>query len=521
MIDPASVLRLSVPQLVARRAAEHPNEIALSVHSVRGRRDRLTYPQLVARMEATASGFAALGLRSGDRIAVFLENSAGREAFFTALGALRIGAAVVPLNTRYADEELGHALALADPVAVVCTAASAERIKRLHPATRPLIVGDVPAESGFEIWPEPLDVEEVALPPEDADPDRLGCLLFTSGTTARSKAVMHSHSTMIGAGLSCGAALGLRPGDLYQAGWPFFTSSPMNLGATGCWVFGAGFVFEEPLDNRGRLRLIASERTTYYHGVPSVVHFMIDEFARRPTDVSSLRRLGYGGSAMPPEVIRTIAELWPNVEQVQIYGMTESGPAGTRLEPDRMWDKLGSIGTAMPFCEILAVDEDVREVPRGTTGEVLIKGPGVAKGYFKNPEATAEAFVQGGIRTGDVGSIDEEGFLFFSDRKKDIINRGGLKIASVAVEEVLYRHPAVREAAVVAVPHPDLGEDVAACIVAKPEARIDTDELGGFCARYLADYARPRRWLVLDELPKNPMGKILKKDLRARFAEGA
>lgn len=517
MIDPASVLRLTVPGLLAVRAAEHPAGIALSVRSVNGYRDRLSYPQLVARMEAVASGFLSLGLRSGDRIAVFLDNAAGREAFLTAVGALRIGAAVVPLNTRYADEELAYALALAEPAAVVCTAASAARIKRLYAPARPLLVG--PGGEDFERWPEPLDVEDVVLPPEEADPDRLGCLLFTSGTTARSKAVMHSHSTMIGAGLSCGAALGLRPGDLYQAGWPFFTSSPMNLGATGCWVFGAGFVFEEPLDNRGRLRLIASERTTYYHGVPSVVHFMIEEFGRRATDVSSLRRLGYGGSAMPPEVIRTIAERWPHVEQVQIYGMTESGPAGTRLEPDRMWDKLGSIGTAMPFCEILAVDDRVIEVPRGTAGEILIKGPGVAKGYYKNPDATAEAFVQGGIRTGDVGRIDEEGFLFFSDRKKDIINRGGLKIASVAVEEVLYRHPAVREAAVVAVPHPDLGEDVAACIVAKADSRLDVDELGRFCSEYLADYARPRRWLVLEELPKNPMGKILKKDLRARLIE--
>ncbi|GJD49742.1 Long-chain-fatty-acid--CoA ligase [Methylobacterium crusticola] len=520
MTDPSLILSLTVPQLLRRRAEDGRTGIALSARALGGWRDRLTYGQLVQRMEAVAAGFAALGLGAGDRIGVLLGNEAGRECLLTALGALRIGAAVVPFNTRASDEEFGHALALAAPAAVVCAAAGASRVARLAPAVRLLVVGEGGPE-GAGAWPEPLGSGFGAPPPENPDPDRLGCLLFTSGTTARSKAVMHSHATMLGAGLACGAALGLRAEDLYQGGWPFFTSSPLNLGAMSCWIAGAGLVLEEPLDNRGRLDLIASERTTFYHGVPSVVHFMMEEFARAPSDVSSLRRVGYGGAAMPPDVIRRLAAHWPDVEQVQIYGMTESGPSGTRLEPERMEEKIGSIGSAMPHCTVSIVDEAGGPLGPGETGEILLRGPGVAKGYFRNPEATAEAFVLGGIRTGDVGHLDADGFLYFTDRRKDVINRGGLKVASVAVEEVLYRHPSVREAAVIAVPHRALGEDVAACVVPREPGGVDTEALAAFCAERLADYARPRRWLVLDELPKNPMGKVLKTELRARFAASA
>ncbi|MFG1185950.1 class I adenylate-forming enzyme family protein [Xanthobacter aminoxidans] len=522
MPDLSTALALTIPRLLGERAKARPNALSLSARSITGYRDRLTYAQLVARMEAVASGLHAFGLGRNDRIGVFLGNEAGRECMLTALGALRLGAAVVPLNTRSADEELTHALELVEPAAIVTTARSAHRISGLYPAARLLVCGDLAgAPEQAQLWPEPTTGAWPPAPPEDADPDDLGCLLFTSGTTARSKAVMHSQRTMIGAGLSCGAALELRADDLYQGGWPFFTSSALNLGAMSCWVYGACLVFEEPLDNGGRLRLIASEGTTFYHGVPSVVHFLMEEYAQQPSDVSRLRRIGYGGSAMPPDVIRRIDQQWPHTEQVQIYGMTESGPAGTRLRPADLWRKLGSIGEAMPYCEIQVVDDQANPVAAGTTGEILIKGPGVARGYFRLPGASTEAFVAGGIRTGDVGHLDEDGFLFFTDRSKDVINRGGLKVASVAVEEVLYRHPAIREAAVVAIPHPALGEDVAACVVAREGATLDVEDLSAFCARSLADYARPRRWLVIDELPKNPMGKVLKKELRQRLAATA
>lgn len=516
LTDP--VLTLTVPELLRRRAAEYPTHVALSARSSFGWRDRLTYAQLVHRMDRMAAEFAAAGLKSGERIALLLGNEAGRECFLSSLGALRLGAAVSPLNTRQAADDLAYCLDLIEPRLVITDAAGAGRVAAADPNLTILVVGpEVPP--GRQAWPDPAQSTGPATltVSEPTDPDTLGALLFTSGTTARSKAVMHSHRTMIGAGLCCARALGLGPGDLYQGGWPFFTSSGLNLGGMSSWVAGAGLVFEEPLDNAGRLRLVERERSTFYHGVPSVIHFIIDEYDPAAHDVSSLRRLGYGGSAMPSEVVLRIAERWPHVEQLEIFGMTESGPTGTVLPASERLKRFGTIGHAMPFCEVKVIGPDGQALPQVETGEIHVSGPGVALGYWRNPEATAEAFAHGGICTGDMGHFDTDGFLHYTDRRKDVINRGGLKIASVSVEDVLYRHPDIKEAAVVAIPHSALGEDVGACLVAKPGHAIDVEDVARFCVDHLADYARPRTWRVVSELPRNPMGKVLKRELRGLF----
>ena len=516
---PERLLALTVPGLLALRARRFPTALALSARSAQGWRDRLDYAQLVDRMEQMALALARLGLGPGGIVALLLTNDAGRECFLTALGCLRLGAAVSPINTRASDEDLGHALALLAP-AIVVTRAEAGRVARLHPAARILLVDG--AAEGHQSWPDPFERQGDAagLPPPPTDPGTLGCLLFTSGTTARPKAVMHSHASMIGAGLCCSAALGLRPGDLYQGGWPFFTSSGLNLGGMSAWVAGAGLVFESVLDNAGRLALIAQERSTFYHGVPSVILFMIDEFARGAYDVASLRRIGYGGAAMPEPLVRRIAAQWPEVEQVEIFGMTETGPTGTVLPPELRMTHFGSIGRAMPWCEVEVIDEAGDPLPRGTSGELFVRSPGLAKGYYRDPAATAAAFIRGGMRTGDVARIDEDGLIYYEDRKKDVINRGGLKIASVAVEEVLFRHPSVREVAVIAIPHPALGEDVAACVVLAEGQAASAEDLARWCEGRLADNARPRHWRFLPALPKNPMGKVLKRELRQEFAAG-
>lgn len=517
MQAPEDLFDLTVPQLLRLRARENPHRLALSARSVTGARDRLTYAQLVHRMEAMARGFARLGLGRGERIAVLLTNDAGRECILTALGAFALGCAVAPLNTRASDEELAHALELVEPSFLVTTAASVKRVAGIRHDIRVMALEE--GGVGAVIWPEPVEEPPGAQPAEPTDPDELASLLFTSGTTARSKAVMHTHRTMIATGACCAAALGITRGDLYQGAFPFFTSSALNLACMSSWVGQAGFIYEELLDNAGRLRLIASERTTFYHGVPSVLNFMLQEFERGAYDLRSLRRVAYGGAAMPPEVADRIAAAWPWIDQVQIYGLTESGPTGSVLAPEERALKPGSVGRAMPYCALRIVDEEGEPQPVGAQGEIVIEGPGIGIGYYRNPAATKEAFEGRAVRTGDVGYLDAQGFLFFGDRKKDVINRGGLKISSVAVESVLYRHPSVREAAVVPTPHPGLGEDVAAFVVPYPGQDIDVEALAEFCRDKLADYERPRHWHVVEELPKNPMGKILKVELRRRLAE--
>lgn len=513
---------VTVPDWLRQQAKTHRFRLALSAPSHRGHRDRLGYAQLVERMHAMARGLHTRGLRRGDRLVLLLSNTAAREGVLTALGCWQLGAAVSPLNRRSTDDELRHALALLEPaMTVVCDADDAQRIKAMGMASGRILRLDGPPNSSLT-WPEPEGAPAGALPPDrPASPHDLSCLLFTSGTTARAKAVMHTHRTQLHTGLAMGGSVGLTCEDTYQGPWPLHTSSVLNLGCMSAWVHGAGVVLEEDtLDNAGRLRLIASEASTVYHGVPAPLHFMIDEFERGSYDVGCVRRVAYGGAAMPVEIIKRYARLWPHADQVQVWGMTETGPAGTALPPWMLPRQAGAIGLPQPGCAIrILADGDgpvLHDAPPGTVGEIAFAGPSASPGYFRNAEATAETFVDGWVLTGDLGWIDGEGVLRFVDRKKDIINRGGLKISSAAIEEVLYRCAGIAEAAVIAVPHSKLGEDIAACVVPQSNITLDIGALQTACAQSLADNQVPRHWFVLEKLPRNGLGKVLKRELRGQ-----
>jgi acyl-CoA synthetase (AMP-forming)/AMP-acid ligase II len=510
---------LTIPDLLARQARMRGDALALSAASGAGARQRLDYRGLHRASLMAAAHLAAAGLGAGDRLGIYLTNDWALECFVGALGALYLGAVVVPLNTRSAPAELCHALTLTTPRLILRHApdsATLEAAIALGQAKGmdPPRCHDAAAMTA----PRPIPSDPQGAGP---DVDALGCLLFTSGTTGQAKAVMHSHRTMIATGHCSGGALGLRAGDTYQGAFPFFTSSALNLAGMSCWVAGAGLVIEGQIDTAARLDLIRNEGTTFYHGVPSVLNFMTQTFDPARHDLRGLRVIANGGATMPGALGARIAQLWPWAAQVQIYGMTESGPAGTVLPPAFIESKAGSVGRAMAGMQIDILNEAGQPVPPGTMGEIALTGAPVALGYYRNPAATADAFDGRRIRTGDMGQLDADGFLWFGDRKKDMINRGGLKIASVAVENALYSHPDVLEAAVIAIPHPDLGEDVAAVIVAHrgkagPEL---ADALQALCRAALADYAVPRRILFQDSLPRNPMGKILKSDLRRALGD--
>lgn len=512
---------LTIVTLLDQRARQVPFRIALSAQSYRGFRDRLSYSQLALYARRVGAGLSALGVNHGDRVAVYLDNDAGREAVLTALGCFTIGAVVVPVNIRSSDEELRHAFDLVKPVCVVTISASALRIQSVSLAwlvliDAPMDVTSTPSDNVVDVtrWPEPTETVNGEILGAESCPDDLACLLFTSGTTNRSKAVMHTHRSMLAAGLLMGESVGLGPNELYQGAFPFFTSSCLNIGCMSAWVHGAGFVMEHLLTNEQRLRLIESECSTVYHGVPSVIQFMLDEAACGKYALQHVTRLAYGGASMPVPTIDRISHEWPWMEQVQVWGMTESGPAGAWLPSAYVPAKAGLIGQAMTHCELCVVDEAGRPVTQGEPGELCFRGPSMAIGYFEDAYATAQAFRDGWLYSGDVVVKDPEGFLRFIDRKKDVINRGGLKVSSAVVEAALYSVRGVAEVAVVALPHSHLGEEVAACIVAALGVRLDPEILSTTCRQKLADYEVPRHWFFFDALPKNPMGKILKRELR-------
>ncbi|MGY6632183.1 MAG: class I adenylate-forming enzyme family protein [Alkalilacustris sp.] len=509
----------SLVRVVARHAGVRPAALALSAHSRDGRRHRLDYAALHAAAGGWACWLAAAGLGTGERLAVLLDNDAALECILAALGAWHGGAAVVPCNPRWSDAELSHALDLTGPAVVLADAAGRARLSRVGApgVWLDVTVGPGASTDGSD-RPAPAD------PP--CDPDTLASLLFTSGTTARAKAVMHSHATTLAAGRACAAALGLVGDDVYQGAFPFFTSSALNIACAACWSAGAGFVIEHQVTTEARMALIASEGATVYHGVPSVLHFMAEAAAAGGHPLPRLRCMAFGGAPMPADTRARLARLWPHARQRQIYGATESGPAGTVIDADGMQAHPTGVGRAMPGYSVHLVAADGAPPPLGAVGEVVLEGPGVALGYWRDPEATARAFRTPGpgrraVRMGDAGRLTADGVLLFEDRAADRINRGGFKISSVAVETALLRDPVVLEAAVVGAPHPDLGEDVAAFIVPRPGAMADPEALAAGLRDAVSPNAIPRQWVILDALPRNAMGKVLKSLLRARLADPA
>lgn len=529
---PADILHqlhhMTVPQWLHSQALRHGNRLALSAPSHRSFRDRLSYRQLVERMHAMACALHSSGLRPADRLALFLPNTAAREGVLTSLGCWYLGAAVAPLNPASSTDELKHALGLLEPAMIVVPRPSdAQRMEALGIKPENILVLQG-ADGAYPQWPEPADWSGGELPDYgQPTPHDLSCLLFTSGTTARAKAVMHTHRTQLHTGLAMGAALGLHCDDIYQGSWPLHTSSLLNLACMSAWVHGACVVIEDnTLDNRARVQLIDSEACTVYHSVPATLRFLIDEFEHSGRKAPQVRRLAYGGAAMPLELIERYARLWPQADQVQVWGMTETGPAGTALPPHMLPRQAGAIGLAQPGCAVRILEERddsegpaLRDAPTGAVGEIAFAGPSASIGYFRNPEATAQTFVDGWVLTGDLGRMDHEGVLHFVDRKKDIINRGGLKISSAAIEEVLHGFDAVAEAAVIAIPHPKLGEDIAACIVARAPQSFDLNALQQHCAATLPAHQVPRAWFLRDTLPRNALGKVLKRVLRSEVLE--
>jgi long-chain acyl-CoA synthetase len=257
------------------------------------------------------------------------------------------------------------------------------------------------------------------------------------------------------------------------------------------------------------LEIIERDRATIFQGVPTMYNAMLHAESREERDTSTLRLCMSGGSAMPEELMRRFEEAFDCII-LEGYGLSETSPVASFNHPGRE-RKPGSIGTPIEGVEMKVVDDDGREVPRGTVGEIVIKGHNVMKGYWNRPDATDEAILDGWFRTGDMAKVDDDGYFFIVDRKKDLIIRGGYNVYPREIEEVLYEHPAVQEAAVVSVPDEKLGEEVGAAVVLKAGEQLEPDELRSFVKERVASYKYPRRVWFVDELPKGPTGKILKR----------
>ncbi len=478
--------------------------------------ERVTYEQLEAQVSSIAGSLAGLGVVQGDRVALSLANRL--EFLPLVLACARLGAISVPMNVRMRRPENDYVLRDSGAKVLVHEAdVTAEIPDGLPDLEHRVVCGG--AARGARPCADLLASR--AAPPAAAVAEEDVCtLLYTSGTTGRPKGAMLTHLNIVHSAMHYQACLGYRAGERAVLAVPASHVTGLvavfaaMLRVAGCTLLMPAF------RARAFLELAAAERATSAILVPAMYSLclMDPEFDR--FDLSAWRIGGYGGAPMPEAVIAELARRLPRLTLVNAYGATETTSPATLMPPGQTAAHADSVGRVVPCAELAVMDETAREAAPGESGEIWIKGPMVVPGYWNDPPATAAAFVGGFWRSGDVGSVDADGYVRVFDRLKDMINRAGYKVYSVEVENVLMAHPDVMEAAVVGRPDPVLGERVHAVVTARDGANADTlpVALGTFCAERLSDYKVPETFtVVFGPLPRNANGKLLKTELRARL----
>ena len=469
----------------------------------------LTYAQTWERCRRLAGGLRALGLDRGDRVAVVAQNSHRYLELYQAVPSA--GLVLVPLNHRHADRELRYALE--DSGAKVLF--TAREIAGL-PACVEHVVDAADGHEDLVAGAEPADF------PDDVSEDDLAGLFYTGGTTGASKGVMLRHRSLVSQALHLQAVLPFASDTCFLVVAPMFHLAGTLAVLATVWHGGRQIVIRA-FDAPALLDLVEREQVTVTQVVPSMLAAITDEQLARPRDVSSLQLLTFGGAPSATETLRRARRAFPDAELATMYGATETAPLVTTVRHlDRHLDspRAGTCGRPLIGVEARIVDpEDRTPLAVGEVGEVAVRGPNVMLGYWNKPEQTDEVLAGGWYHSGDLGRFDEDGYLYLVDRAKDMIVSGGENVYSTEVEDVLYRHEAVLEAAVFGVPDERWGEAVHAVVV--PRDEVTEDELIRHCREEIAGYKVPKRIeLRAEPLPKSGAGKVLKRELRAPYWEG-
>ena len=497
---------------LAKRRLKTPGKTAL----IYGDDTRITYRELADGADRVSAMLWSRGVRTGDSVAYIGENSP--EFIEVLFGAVQLGAVFVPLNTRLAPPEISHVLtdcaarvlihdpeftdrvapgvAAAGTVHVIATGEGDDAtpgLGRLISTTR---AGHIEAD--------------VAL----TDP---AAILYTSGTTGSAKGAVLTHQNLTWVALNCLVDYDLVSTDVALMISPLFHAASLGMGMLPVLLKGGTIVLERGFEPGRALELIERHRVTMLSGVPTTFQLMADHAAWASTDLSSLGKLTCGGSAVPSRILNAYEERGLSFSQG--YGMTEASPGVTSLPPEMTRAKQGSVGLPHFFTDIRIADESGAMVPRGTVGEIELIGPNVFPGYHGLPEATAAAFTSDGwFRSGDMGYLDPDGFLYISDRLKDMIISGGENIYPAEIENAIDDLDDVTGVAVIGVPDERWGEVPWAILTVRPGASVTTDDVRAHLDGRLARYKLPKNVVVVDELPRTASGKVRKADLRARFS---
>jgi long-chain acyl-CoA synthetase len=493
----------SLARILTDTAARRGDHVAFKLDAA-----ELTYAMLDAASARVAGLLRAKGLEPGDRVGLMLPNV----PYFPAVyyGILRAGGVVVPMNVLLKEREVRFYLE--DPGARLLFAwhdfEEAARTGAKEAASELILV----EPGGFE---ELVGAQDPVTELAGRDGEDTAVILYTSGTTGKPKGAELTHANLRSNCIAVSSTLaGLTEDDVLLGALPLFHSFGQTCTMNASVAQGSTVTMLPRFDPEKALEIIGRDRVTVFQGVPTMYNAMLHAESADSADTSTLRLCMSGGAAMPAELMRAFEKRFDCII-LEGYGLSETSPVASFNHPDRE-RKPGSIGTPIEGVEMKLVDDQGGDVPQGEIGEIVIRGHNIMKGYWQRPDATQEAITgEGWFHSGDMAKVDEDGYFFIVDRKKELIIRGGYNIYPREVEEVLYEHPAVQEVAVIGVPDEALGEEVGAAVVLKKGAETGAEELQAYVKEQVAAYKYPRRVWFMDELPKGPTGKILKREIEA------
>jgi long-chain acyl-CoA synthetase len=491
---------LNLASIVTESAAKVPDNPAIRLGDA-----ELTYAALNDLSARMATVLAERGLRPGDRVGVMLPNVPQFPVAY--YGVLRAGCVVVPMNVLLKRREI--AFYLED--------SGAKLLLAWHGFGAEAAGGA--ADAGvelIEVEPEGFAALLAGHEPTpglaDTAADDTAVILYTSGTTGKPKGAELTHSNLLrNADVSSRTTSEIAAGDVVFGGLPLFHSFGQTVSMNASLMVGACLTLVPKFDPGEALETMQRDRVTHFYGVPTMYGALLHHPERESYDTSSLRTCITGGASMPVEVLRGFEQAFGAIV-LEGYGLSETSPVSSSNHPDRE-RKPGSIGTPLEGVEMKVFDEDDNEVAQGEVGEIVIRGHNIMKGYWQRPDATEEAMRGGWFHSGDMAKVDEEGYFYIVDRKKDLIIRGGYNVYPREVEEVLYEHPKIREAAVIGVPHDQWGEEIGAAVVLHEGEELGPEEVSAYVKERIAAYKYPRLVWFVDELPKGPTGKILKREI--------
>ncbi len=502
---------MNITYLIKSNARKYPNKICLKA-------DGKSYSyRAIADLSKRAAGlFQNLGIEKGDKVAIMSYNTpAFVIAFF---GILRAGGIVVPINHKLMAPEVDYILGHSDSKLLLFDGVLKSVVNKLSSKIK-IISADTKA-TGFDQF-ELLLKDTHKFTPIKISDDDYAEILYTSGTTGRPKGCMHTHKGIITSGINVVITTKMDENDRFLIAMPIWHSSPLNNWFMGIQYVGGTIIMIREYHPLYFIQTIQKEKCTMYFG-PPISYIMpvqmipnFDEY-----DITSMNTWICGGGPIAANVVTMLMNKYKTNGFYQVYGMTESGPTGTALYPKDQISKAGSIGkNGIPGCDAIVMKNDTEEAKPGDTGEIWMKSDSMMKGYYKDLEATRTVFKNGWYRTGDIVRMDEDGYLFIVDRKKDMINTGGENVYSKEVEDAISAYQDVSEVAVIGIPNPDWGETVTAIIVSDKGKKIAVDKLNKFLSDKIAKFKIPRIYKFVSELPHTPSGKVMKYKLRNEYSK--